>query len=82
MNNSNNTIVGIGLVVNYLKRGKSYNIYNDKNYNRYVYQSKKFRIDKSQFRANEESLIKYTGTGRISRKKTLKTWTRYYVSSQ
>jgi len=58
MNNSNNTIVGIGLVVNYLKMDKSYNIYNDKNYNRYVYQSK-FRIDKTQFRTNEESLINY-----------------------
>tara|TARA_Y100000992_G_scaffold66355_1_gene41013 strand:+ start:273 stop:749 length:477 start_codon:yes stop_codon:yes gene_type:complete len=58
MNNSENKIMGIGLIVNYLRLDKNYNIYSDGNYNRYVYLSK-YRIDRSELKENEESLIKY-----------------------
>ena len=47
MNNSTNKIEGIGLIKNKLA-SKSYNIYDDNNYNRYVYKSN-FRIDKNKF---------------------------------
>lgn len=58
MNNSNNKIMGIGLIVNYLRVDKSYRIYEDGNYNRYVYLSK-YRIDRSELKSNEEPLISY-----------------------
>lgn len=40
MNNSTNQIEGIGLVKNRPKYDKYYNIYSDKNYNRFIYQGK------------------------------------------
>ena len=61
MNNSQNKIMGIGLIVNYLRLDKNYVIYEDGNYNRYVYFSK-YRIDRSELKENEESLIKYFET--------------------
>ena len=61
MNNSKNKIMGIGLVINYLRLDKKYNIYNDGNYNRYVYMSK-YRIDHSELKENEKALIKYFET--------------------
>ena len=47
MNNTNNIIEGIGIIKNRLIH-KNYNIYNDNNYNRYIYKSN-FRLDKSKF---------------------------------
>lgn len=58
MNNSSNKIMGIGLVVNYLRLDTYYKIYSDQNYNRYVYKSK-YRIDKDEFKENETPLINY-----------------------
>mgnify|MGYP003977272123 FL=1 len=58
MNNSTNKIMGIGIIVNYLRMDTNYHIYSDGNYNRYVYKSK-YRIDCSEFKTNEVPLIKY-----------------------
>jgi hypothetical protein len=58
MNNTTNKIMGIGLIVNYLRVDKSYRIYDDGNYNRYVYLSK-YRIDRSDLKSNEEALLSY-----------------------
>ena len=58
MNNSTNTIMGIGLIVNYLRMDIYYKIYSDCNYNRYVYKSK-YRIDKNEFKDNELPFINY-----------------------
>ncbi len=48
-------IMGIGIVYNRIKCDKTYNIYNDKNYNRYTYIGK-IRIDRDVL--NEEILEK------------------------
>ncbi len=40
MNNEENTISGIGLIYNRLYYDRKYNIYSDKNYNRYTYLGK------------------------------------------
>ena len=48
MNNETNTIMGIGMVRNYLRMDRRYKVYssttgnNNANYNRYVYQGKKY----------------------------------------
>lgn len=47
MNNSSDTIEGIGFIKNSIVH-KKYNIYKDQNYNRYIYKSN-FRLDKKQF---------------------------------
>lgn len=47
MNNSFDMIEGIGIIKNSIVH-KKYNIYDDKNYNRYIYKSN-FRLDKNQF---------------------------------
>jgi hypothetical protein len=51
MNNSLDIIEGIGIIKNTIIH-KKYNIYNDNNYNRYIYKSN-FRLDKKNF---DESL--------------------------
>lgn len=51
MNNSLDIIEGIGIIKNTIVH-KKYNIYNDNNYNRYIYKSN-FRLDKKDF---DESL--------------------------
>jgi hypothetical protein len=51
MNNSLDIIEGIGIIKNIIIH-KKYNIYNDNNYNRYIYKSN-FRLDKKDF---DESL--------------------------
>ena len=51
MNNSLDVIEGIGIIKNKIDH-KKYNIYNDNNYNRYIYRSN-FRLDKKDF---DESL--------------------------
>jgi hypothetical protein len=54
MNNSKPCkIMGIGILYNKIKCDKTYNIYDDKNYNRYTYIGKQ-RIDRNEL--NEESL--------------------------
>ena len=44
MNNSQNKIKGIGLIINKHHPDKYYRIYNDQDYNRYIYKGKK-RLD-------------------------------------
>jgi len=46
MNNSQNKIQGIGLIINKHHPDKYYRIYNDQDYNRYIYKGKK-RLDVS-----------------------------------
>lgn len=46
-----NQIIGIGIITNNLTY-KRYKIYNDNNYNRYIYQSNK-RIDRLEFTSDE-----------------------------
>lgn len=55
MNNSINMIEGIGIIKNNLTH-KKYNIYNDKNYNRYIYKSN-FRFDKLKFDYDMKQII-------------------------
>lgn len=55
MNNNSNIIEGIGLIIN--NPGKKIRIYNDNNYNRYIY-SGKCRIDKKEFNLEEQNIIK------------------------
>lgn len=57
MNNSENTIEGVGFIKNKQWLKEKYKIYNDRNYNRYVYKSK-YRIDKDDFKNYELILIK------------------------
>ena len=55
MNNSENIIEGFGIIVNKLYRGnKRCKIYDENNYNRYIYESK-FRIDREEI---EDKYIK------------------------
>lgn len=56
MNNTLDIIEGIGIIKNNIIH-KKYNIYNDKNYNRYIYKSN-FRVDKSCFDENIKNIIK------------------------
>ena len=71
MNNSINIIEGIGIIKNNLIH-KKYNIYNDKNYNRYIYKSN-FRFDKLKFDYNIKEIIKkleiilFTGKNHLKR---------------
>jgi hypothetical protein len=60
MNNDTNTIEGFGFIKNNLDTHtfkKKYKIYNDNNYNRYVYTSQR-RIDKDNLSSYEVILIK------------------------
>jgi hypothetical protein len=56
MNNTMDLIEGIGIIKNNIVH-KKYNIYNDKNYNRYIYKSN-FRVDKISFDKNMKNIIK------------------------
>ena len=56
MNNSTNTIEGLGLIKNKLYLKNKYKIYSDNNYNRYTYLSN-FRIDKNQLK-NDLGIIR------------------------
>jgi hypothetical protein len=47
MNNSKNKIEGIGLIKNFVHFDKYYKVYDDKNYDIYVYKSK-YRIDRCE----------------------------------
>lgn len=55
MNNSNNRIMGIGMVRNHAVCGK-YKIYSKENYNRYVYAGT-IRIDRDELNDEEEEII-------------------------
>ena len=57
MNNSTNKIMGIGIIVNYLRMDTNYHIYSDGNYNRYVYKSK-YRVDKNEFSDFDKKIIR------------------------
>tara|TARA_B100000780_G_scaffold103726_1_gene72569 strand:+ start:2795 stop:3259 length:465 start_codon:yes stop_codon:yes gene_type:complete len=57
MNNTNNSIEGIGIIQNKLYLKEKYRIYSDKNYNRYTYKSK-YRIDKKEMHDYELIIIK------------------------
>ena len=56
MNNDENKIMGIGLIKNFVRYDNYYNIYNDKNYNRYAYKGTQ-RIDKSHLSSEEKIII-------------------------
>jgi hypothetical protein len=55
MNNSLDKIEGIGVIKNSIVH-KKYDIYDDKNYNRYIYKSN-FRLDKKDFDRNTIEVI-------------------------
>ena len=52
MNNSKNEIEGIGLIINRPLFDKSYFIYSDRNYNRFIY--------KGNYRLNRDKLLQYS----------------------
>lgn len=58
MNNSKNRIEGIGIIKNNLtpENRKYYKIYDDNNYNRFIYKSNN-RIDKEHFNNNEKEVL-------------------------
>ena len=60
MNNSINKIEGIGIINNKLNlcNKKKYKIYQDNNYNRFIYKSN-LRIDKTSFNTYECNIIKF-----------------------
>jgi len=57
MNNTQNKIIGIGLIKNKPLLNKYYKIYNDCNYNRYVYKSR-YHIDREKLIQYNENLVK------------------------
>tara|TARA_B110000977_G_scaffold200686_1_gene292126 strand:- start:355 stop:819 length:465 start_codon:yes stop_codon:yes gene_type:complete len=56
MNNTNNSIEGIGIIKNKLFLKEKYKIYSDRNYNRYIYKSN-YRIDKKELEPYEFIII-------------------------
>ena len=56
MQNDYNKILGIGLVSNYIHTKEICKVYNDGNYNRYVYKSL-YRIDEIEFNTEERKYI-------------------------
>lgn len=58
MNNSKNKIEGIGLVRNFAHFDKYYKIYEDKNYDIYVYKSK-YRVDRCEIDEDVLKIIDY-----------------------
>lgn len=71
MNNTMDIIEGIGIIKNNLIH-KKYKIYNDNNYNRYIYKSN-YRVDKSNFdesiKNNIKNLEKLLFTGKTHLKR-------------
>jgi hypothetical protein len=76
MNNDTNKVIGIGMIRNRATSGL-YNVYEDGNYNRYVYVGK-MRIHRSDFTESEEKVfeildkILFTGTNHMKRGQGLK----------
>ena len=72
MNNETNTIMGVGLVANFIKMETHHRIYSDQNFNRFSYQGK-YRIDRSEFTRCEQELIEkmeekvFKGKGHLKR---------------
>ena len=58
MNNSKNKIEGIGLIKNHYYFDKKYNIYQDNNYNRYVFKGEFYKSRDELLRINEEFVDK------------------------
>ena len=58
MNNSINKIEGIGLIKNHYYFDKKYNIYQDNNYNRYIYKGNFYKSRNELLRINEEFVDK------------------------
>ena len=71
MNNTMDIIEGIGIIKNNLNH-KKYKIYNDNNYNRYIYKSN-YRVDKNNFdesiKNNIKNLEKLLFTGKTHLKR-------------
>jgi hypothetical protein len=57
MHNDENRIKGVGMITNILHLNKYYNIYSNKNYNRYTYKSE-YRIDRDEMNIEELKIIK------------------------
>jgi hypothetical protein len=78
MNNDTNKTLGIGLVRNRATSGL-YNVYEDGNYNRYVYAGKT-RINRADFTQHEEEVFKivdkilFTGTQHMKRGQGLRSF--------
>lgn len=56
MNNDENKIQGVGLIKNSIVIGKSFRIYEERNYNRYTYKSD-YRIDRAILNKNENHIF-------------------------
>jgi hypothetical protein len=56
MNNDANKIQGVGIIKNNIVIGKSFRIYEERNYNRYTYKSD-YRIDRSILNKNENDVF-------------------------
>ena len=78
MNNDTNTIMGIGLVKNHSVLNK-YHVYDNGNYNRYVYVGKN-RIDRKEMTEKEEQIMKvfdilcFTGNRHMKRGQGIKSF--------
>lgn len=78
MNNDTNQIVGIGLIQNRYYCEK-YRVYNNNNYNRYVYRGKQ-RIDRSEMTTQENAVMQifdilcFTGSKHMKRGQGLKSF--------
>jgi hypothetical protein len=56
MNNDRNEIMGVGLIRNKPLLNKYYNVYNDGNFNRFIYKST-YRIDREQMIRHNQTLV-------------------------
>ena len=56
MNNTTNKVEGIGYIKNYIHTDKYYNIYDDKNYNRFTYKGR-YRLNRNKLDNYEEKII-------------------------
>jgi hypothetical protein len=72
MNNDTNTIMGVGLIRNFIKMEKYHAIYSEGNFNRFSYSGKKY-ISRDDFTRNEMQLIEkmelkvFKGKGHLKR---------------
>lgn len=72
MNNDKNILMGVGFIKNHIHIDKYYNVYREKNYNRYTYKSN-YRIDRENFTKREMRYIEileqllFKGSGHVKR---------------
>lgn len=72
MNNETNTIMGVGLIRNFIKMDQRHNIYSWGNYHRFTYAGK-HRLDRALMTRDEEALIEkmenivFKGKGHLKR---------------